>query len=133
MADNIKTQEQHHLDHVIDEIHISQKDLEQKIKATKRDVKDINRNFNNDVRLKTETYSGMMETAMSIRQQQQMLSERENRQEHAARELGTLNKLEQNPYFARIDFREGDEKRDETIYIGMASFTDQPDHYLIYD
>ncbi|MCT2898882.1 ATP-dependent DNA helicase [Lentilactobacillus buchneri] len=133
MADNIKTQEQHHLDHVIDEIHISQKDLEQKIKATKRDVKDINRNFNNDVRLKTETYSGMMETAMSIRQQQQMLSERENRQEHAARELGTLNKLEQNPYFARIDFLEGDEKRDETIYIGMASFTDRPDHYLIYD
>lgn len=133
MADNIKTQEQHHLDHVIDEIHISQKDLEQKIKATKRDVKDINRNFNNDVRLKTETYSGMMETAMSIRQQQQMLSERENRQEHAARELGTLNKLEQNPYFARIDFREGDEKRDETIYIGMASFTDRLDHYLIYD
>ncbi|GAA2967310.1 RNA polymerase recycling motor HelD [Lentilactobacillus parakefiri] len=133
MADNIKTQEQHHLDHVIDEIHISQKDLEQKIKATKRDVKDINRNFNNDVRLKTETYSGMMETAMSIRQQQQMLSERENRQEHAARELGTLNKLERNPYFARIDFREGDEKRDETIYIGMASFTDRPDHYLIND
>lgn len=133
MADNIKTQEQHHLDHVIKEIHISQKDLEKKIKATKRDVKDINRNFSNDVRLKTETYSGMMETAMSIRQQQQMLSERENRQEHAARELGTLNKLEKNPYFARIDFREGDEKRDETIYIGMASFTDQPDHYLIYD
>ncbi|MEE8823288.1 MAG: RNA polymerase recycling motor HelD [Lentilactobacillus sunkii] len=133
MADNIKAQEQHHLDHVIDEIHISQKDLEKKIKATKRDVKDINRNFNNDVRLKTETYSGMMETAMSIRQQQQMLSERENRHEHAARELGTLNKLEKNPYFARIDFREGDEKRDETIYIGMASFTDQPDHYLIYD
>ncbi len=133
MADNIKAQEQHHLDHVIKEIHISQKDLEQKIKATKRDVKDINRNFSNDVRLKTETYSGMMETAMSIRQQQQMLSERENRQEHAARELGTLNKLEKNPYFARIDFREGDEKRDETIYIGMASFTDQPDHYLIYD
>ncbi len=70
---------------------------------------------------------------MSIRQQQQMLSERENRQEYAARELGTLTKLEVNPYFARIDFREGDEKRDETIYIGMASFTDRPDHYLIYD
>lgn len=34
MADNIKAQEQHHLDHVIKEIHISQKDLEQKIKAT---------------------------------------------------------------------------------------------------
>lgn len=133
MADNIKAQEQHHLGGVIKKIKIAETSLEKKIKATKKDVKDINANFNNDVRLKTETYSGMMETAMSIRQQQQMLSERENRQEHAARELGTLTKLEVNPYFARIDFREGDEKRDETIYIGMASFTDKPDHYLVYD
>ncbi|MFT8766483.1 MAG: ATP-dependent DNA helicase, partial [Lentilactobacillus hilgardii] len=132
MADNIKTQEQRHLNSVIKKIKISETDLEKKIKSTKKDVKDIYANFNNDVHLKTSTYSGMMETAMSIRQQQQMLSERENRQEHAARELGTLNKLEKNPYFARIDFREGTEDHDETIYIGMASYTDKPDHYLIY-
>ncbi|MFT8744498.1 MAG: RNA polymerase recycling motor HelD, partial [Lentilactobacillus hilgardii] len=133
MADNIKTQEQRHLNSVIKKIKISESDLEKKIKSTKKDVKDIYANFNNDVHLKTSTYSGMMETAMSIRQQQQMLSERENRQEYAARELGTLNKLEKNPYFARIDFREGTEDHDETIYIGMASYTDKPDHYLIYD
>lgn len=133
MADNIKEQEQRHLDSVIKKIKVSETDLEKKIKSTKKDVKDIYANFNNDVRLKTSTYSGMMETAMSIRQQQQMLSERENRQEHAARELGTLTKLEKNPYFARIDFREGTEAHDETIYIGMASYTDKPDHYLIYD
>lgn len=133
MADNIKVQEQRHLNSVIKKIKVSETDLEKKIKSTKKDVKGIYANFNNDVRLKTSTYSGMMETAMSIRQQQQMLSERENRQEHAARELGTLNKLEKNPYFARIDFREGTEDHDETIYIGMASYTDKPDHYLIYD
>lgn len=133
MADNIKAQEQRHLDSVISKIKVSETDLQKKIKSTKKDVKDIYANFNNDVHLKTSTYSGMMETAMSIRQQQQMLSERENRQEYAARELGTLNKLEKNPYFARIDFREGTEDHDETIYIGMASYTDKPDHYLIYD
>ena len=133
MADNIKQQEQQHLDDVIYKIKVAETSLEKKIKSTKKDVKDIYANFNNDVRLKTSTYSGMMDTAMSIRQQEQMLSERENRQEHAARELGTLNKLEGNPYFARIDFHETGEKRSETIYIGMASFTDKPDHYLIYD
>ncbi len=133
MAENIKAQEQRHLNSVIQKIKVSETDLQKKIKSTKKDVKDIYDNFNNDVRLKTTTYSGMMETAMSIRQQQQMLAERENRQEYAARELGTLQKLEENPYFARIDFREGTEDHDETIYIGMASYTDQPDHYLIYD
>ncbi len=133
MSDNIKAQEQRHLDEVIDKVKISEKDMKQKIASTKRDVKEINENFSNDVKIKTSTYSGMMDTALSIRQQQQMLSERENRQEYAARQLGTLQKLEKNPYFARIDFREGNEKNDETIYIGMASFTDKPDHYLIYD
>ena len=133
MADNIKTQEQHHLDHVTKEIKAAEKDFSSKVKSTKRDIKGINDNFSNDVRIKTDTYSGMMETAMSIRQQQQMLAERENRQEYAAKQLATLTKLEKNPYFARIDFKENGEAKPETIYIGMASFTDRPDHYLIYD
>ncbi|WP_283679253.1 RNA polymerase recycling motor HelD [Lentilactobacillus sp. Marseille-Q4993] len=133
MADNIKAQEQSYLDNVTDKIQSAESVLEKKVKSTKKDISKINQNFENDVRIKTDTYSGMMETAMSIRQQQQMLAERENRQEYAAKQLTTLKKLEENPYFARIDFRESSEKADETIYIGMASFTDRPDHYLIYD
>ncbi|GAY73352.1 RNA polymerase recycling motor HelD [Lentilactobacillus kosonis] len=133
MADSIKDQEQQHLNHVTDQIKVAENNFSSKVKSTKKDIKGINENFSNDVRLKTDTYSGMMETAMSIRQQQQMLAERENRQEYAAKQLATLTKLEKNPYFARIDFQETGEAKPETIYIGMASFTDRPDHYLIYD
>ncbi|WP_268912545.1 RNA polymerase recycling motor HelD [Lentilactobacillus sp. SPB1-3] len=133
MADSIKDQEQQHLNYVTDQIKVAENNFSSKVKSTKRDIKGINDNFGNDVRIKTDTYSGMMETAMSIRQQQQMLAERENRQEYAAKQLVTLTKLEKNPYFARIDFQENGEAKPETIYIGMASFTDRPDHYLIYD
>lgn len=37
------------------------------------------------------------------------------------------------PYFARIDFKEKGEPKSESIYIGLGSFTDREDHFLIYD
>lgn len=133
MSNDIKADEQKHLDLVIDRIQIAKTTEAKKVKTANKDLEEINKNFTNDVRIKTQTYSGMMDTAMSIRQQQQMLSERENRRDFAAKKIETLNKLEQNPYFARIDFHEMGEPKTETIYIGLSSFTDQPDHYLVYD
>ncbi|MGF7437398.1 RNA polymerase recycling motor HelD [Lentilactobacillus senioris] len=133
MTDKVKAQEQAHLDEVISKVQAAEKVEERKGSKAKQDVDEINHNFYNDVRLKTTTYSGMMETALTIRQQQQMLTERQTRQSYAAKQLATLKKMEINPYFARLDFHENGEQNAETIYIGMASFTDRPDHYLIYD
>lgn len=133
MTDTVKAQEQNHLDQVIDKVKQAKKVEAAKVSDAKRDTDEINKNFYNDVRLNTTTYSGMMDTALSIRQQQQMLAERETRQEYAAKQVNTLSKMEDNPYFARLDFHEAGEPKAETIYIGMASFTDRPDHYLIYD
>lgn len=79
--------------------------------------------------MNTTTYSGMMDTAMSVRAQQQLLDERENSWQHAADRLGTFRRLEAKPYFARIDFTEEAGQTPETIYIGLASFADSPDHF----
>ncbi|KID42020.1 RNA polymerase recycling motor HelD [Fructilactobacillus fructivorans] len=133
MENSIKKSEQKHLDFVESKIEMAEVDAAKKIKKAKGDQSEIQKNFFNDVRLKTSTYSGQMETGVSVRQQQQLLSERENRWKNAARDLGTLKRLDQNPYFARIDFHEEGEKHTETIYIGLASFTDNPDDYLVYD
>ncbi len=75
----------------------------------------------------------MFETATTIRQQQQLLQERENNWKHATRRLDILQKLEKKPYFARIDLQEKGEKRAESIYIGLGSFADRPDNFLVYD
>ena len=73
-----------------------------------------------------------MDTALSIHQQQQMLAERQNAWQHSAKQLSTLQRLEKKPYFARVDFQEPNEEP-ETIYIGLGSFADKEDHFLIYD
>ncbi len=124
--------EQQHLDHVIDEIKQAKERAEEKIHTARHDIKGINKQID-DIHLNTATYSGMMDTAMSFRAQQQMLDERQNSWQHAADRLSTLKRLEKKPYFARIDFQEKGAEKPETVYIGLASFSDQPDHFLVYD
>lgn len=55
-----------------------------------------------------------------------------NAWQHSSKQLSTLKRLEKKPYFARVDFEEVGEKP-ETIYIGLGSFADRDDHFLIYD
>lgn len=124
--------EQQHLDHVIDEVKKAKENAKKKIQTARHDIKGINKQID-DIHLNTTTYSGMIDTAMSFRAQQQMLDERQNSWQHAADRLSTLNRLEKKPYFARIDFQEKGADKPETVYIGLASFSDQPDHFLVYD
>lgn len=130
--DKEKELEQRYLDHVIAEVKQAEKKANHKIKTARHDIKGINQQID-DIHLNTTTYSGMMDTAMSFRAQQQMLDERQNSWQHAADHLATLQRLEKKPYFARIDFREKGATNPETVYIGLASFTDRPDHFLVYD
>lgn len=129
---DIKSYEQHRLDDVIEKIDHAKQLAQQKLGKTKREMSDIQKGFD-DIRMNTSTYSGMMDTAMSVRAQQQLLDERENTWQHAADQVTTLERLQAKPYFARIDFQETPDRPAETIYIGLASFADSPDHFLVYD
>lgn len=131
-ANTEKELEQKYLDNVIDKVREAEQKAEEKIKSARHDIKGINKQID-DIHLNTTTYSGMMDTAMSFRAQQQMLDERQNSWQHAADRLVTLQRLEKKPYFARIDFREKGSAEKESVYIGLASFTDKPDHFLVYD
>ncbi|GAT18372.1 helicase IV [Secundilactobacillus silagincola] len=133
MADTIKQQEQAHLDVVIDKIKIAQVKSQERIDNAKSGEEGIRNNLVNELRLKTDSYEGIMETGLSVHQQQQQLNERQNSWQHATDELKTLKKMEKTPYFARIDFHEEGEPKTESIYIGLASFSDQPDRFLVYD
>lgn len=125
--------EQQHLDHVLDLINDKEKELKSSIKSAEGEARDINSHFFDDVKLDYDGYSTSMETALSIHQQQQLLSEREHAWQHSAKQLDTIERLKKKPYFARVDFKESNEKKPETIYIGLGSFADRDDHFLIYD
>lgn len=128
-----KQREQQHLDHVLDLINDKEKELKSSIKSAEGEARDINSHFFDDVKLDYDEYSTSMETALSIHQQQQLLSEREHAWQHSAKQLDTIERLKKKPYFARVDFKENNEKKAETIYIGLGSFADRDDHFLIYD
>ncbi|WEV51288.1 AAA family ATPase [Lactobacillus sp. ESL0731] len=124
--------EQKHLDVILKMIKERRAELTAAIKSAEGEARNLNSHFFDDVRLDYDGYSTSMETALSIHQQQQLLDERENAWQHSAKQLSTVQRLEKKPYFARVDFKEGNEKP-ETIYIGLGSFADKDNHFLIYD
>lgn len=124
--------EQKHLDEVLGLIKKKENELDHSIEHAQNEAQNINSHFFDDVKLDYDGYSTSMDTALSIHQQQQMLAERQNAWQHSAKQLSTLQRLEKRPYFARVDFQEPNEDP-ETIYIGLGSFADKEDHFLIYD
>lgn len=128
-----KEQEQKHLNHVLALIKQRIKKLNKTIKSASGEARDLNSHFFDDVKLDYDGYSTSMETALSIHQQQQLLAERENDWRQSAKQLATVERLQKSPYFARVDFKEEGADKAETIYIGLASFADEKDHFLIYD
>lgn len=124
--------EQKRLDHVLDKIEEAKQNNDAQLARAEEGQVEVEKGWN-DVRFKSSTYSGLFETAMSVRQQQQMLQERELAQTSAQHQAQVLTRLAHNPYFARIDVQDDGSDKVEPIYIGLASFSDQPDNFLVYD
>ena len=127
-----KQREQAHLNDVVAQIKKSESRLQEHIEVAEDDLKVINNAFD-DIHIGMDGDSISMDAALSIHQQQQMLDERNNSWQQSKQRLGILKKLEKTPFFARLDFQEKGEPKKETVYIGLSSFTDRNDHFLVYD
>ncbi|MFD1418867.1 RNA polymerase recycling motor HelD [Companilactobacillus keshanensis] len=124
--------EQAHLDDVVEKIKASESKLEEHINVAEEDLKVINDAFD-DIHVGMDGDAISMDAALSIHAQQQMLDERNNSWHQSQQRLGVLKRLEKTPFFARLDFQEKGEPKKEKIYIGLTSFTDKADHFLVYD
>ncbi|MBP3039833.1 AAA family ATPase [Bacillaceae bacterium Marseille-Q3522] len=119
---------------VIEEVEKNINHLMKKSKNIQADAAEIRKNFWNDVTVNLDELDDVIETHTSIRQQSELLSERERSKGHLDKQLKILDKLKNSPYFARIDFKEEEEQTAESIYLGIASLMDQKEEqFLIYD
>lgn len=84
------------MDDVVAKIKQAEKRHQSEINKVEQDRKDIMDDFKNNVRIKTGSYAGIMETGLTVRQQQQLLQERENSWQHATQRLEVLEKLEKS-------------------------------------
>lgn len=134
MSNEQKVREQEYLNATLKKIDLAQLEAEAEVKKSNGSLSDVAKGWD-DVRVKTSTYSGIVETAMSIRQQQQAIQERQSAKSRAEDRYKTLAKQKEKPYFARIDFLDNAEENceKETVYIGLASFADDDGHFWVYD
>lgn len=127
-------EEQQRVDQVIREI--DRRFAVDHLQATrsKKEMMKIRRNFWEDVRVNLDDPGEAAETAISIKQQAEVLSDREWRHQQAQNRLMTLERLKESPWFGRVDFKEEGEPKAECIYIGIASILDpKGENFLVYD
>ncbi|MET3698234.1 DNA helicase-2/ATP-dependent DNA helicase PcrA [Bacillus oleivorans] len=126
--------EQDRIDTIVEVIDAKVSFLEQNTGHIKEDILEIRKNFWNDVTINFDEPDDITETFASIKQQAEMLSERERSQGQVQKQLKTLLRLKDSPYFGRIDFHEKGESDSQSIYIGVASLLDRnSENFLIYD
>ncbi|MDZ5609090.1 RNA polymerase recycling motor HelD [Bacillus pseudomycoides] len=127
-------QEQHRVKEVVGKIEKHIDTLEQYTSAAIKDVVQIRKHFWDDVTVNVDNTEEAIETAASIKQQAELLSEREQSHRQAYNQLKGLKRLQQSPYFGRIDFLEDGEKSEDAIYLGIHSFYDEnTEQFLVYD
>lgn len=134
MEEHALQKEQQRVDRVIALIDQRLAALGHDSSEVKADVVEIRRNFWDDVTVNFDDAHEAAETYASIKQQAEVLSERERSHRHIQNQIKTLTRLQQSPYFGRIDFREEDETTALPIYLGIASLLDEKqDDFLVYD
>lgn len=127
------TKEQQRADMVIQEIGKKINKLEVNRKEVGGDAGHLRETFWEDVTVNFDEPDDVLETHISLRQQAELLGERERSIGQIHKQLKTLEKLQYSPYFGRIDFKEEGEEA-EAIYIGITSFMDHnEENFLIYD
>ncbi|SDF78062.1 DNA helicase-2 / ATP-dependent DNA helicase PcrA [Fontibacillus panacisegetis] len=131
--DKVWQEEQLRVEYVNDRILRKISTLEQEVGKVRTDVVSMRKDFWDEVTMNFSEADDVGETSTSLRQQSQVLSEREKSHQHASAELGKMKRLLQSPYFARIDFAENGEPA-EAIYLGIASLLEEGDEtFLVYD
>lgn len=108
-------------------------DIEQDASTKKADIVDIRKNFWEDVRINFDDAGEAAETYRSIKQQADVLLEKERNYKQGQKQLNILKRMRQSPYFGRVDFKEDGGMR-EQIYLGVASLLDKNEiDFLVYD
>ncbi|TVX94211.1 RNA polymerase recycling motor HelD [Paenibacillus agilis] len=108
--------------------------LQDELQYVKGDVVSIRQTFWDDVTVNVEDASEEAETAASIKQQAELLSERERSYRRAHKQAKILQRLQHSPYFGRIDFQEKGELKADQVYLGTGSLLDDDGmEFVIYD
>ncbi|AIQ58263.1 RNA polymerase recycling motor HelD [Paenibacillus borealis] len=107
--------------------------LSEELGLHRTDVVDMRKDFWEEVTVNFSSPDDLGETSTSLRQQAQILNERERHHLQSSKALKKYKKLVVSPYFGRIDFSESADTAAEKIYLGIGSLMEDNGTFLIYD
>ncbi|MGG3452381.1 RNA polymerase recycling motor HelD [Paenibacillus rhizolycopersici] len=126
--------EQERLDRVMEVLAESVGELEEDTSRRRNEVVEFRKHFWEDVTVNLDNFDDFLETVISLRQQAEVLSLSQSSHRQAAKRRAALLRMQENPYFGRIDFAEEGEPGMERVYIGVSSLMDPSgERFLIYD
>ncbi|GAB2697577.1 RNA polymerase recycling motor HelD [Paenibacillus thermoaerophilus] len=110
-------------------------ELSRQLGDVKEQVVEIRKHFWDDVTINLDHMDDVIETHTTLKQQAELLAERERTHMHAKRQYDKLRRLRLSPYFGRIDFREDGSDETLAVYLGIGSLVDEESggEFLIYD
>ncbi len=127
-------QEQKRVDDVVETIKEQMSKLEEETNRHRNEVIHIRKHFWDEVKINVDTFDDYLETVINLRQEAQALSVSQSTHKYASKKLSMLRRMEEVPYFGRIDFTEEGSPKEEQIYIGISTLTDASgENFLIYD
>ncbi|MFD3448943.1 RNA polymerase recycling motor HelD [Microbacteriaceae bacterium 4G12] len=127
-------QEQERLDSVMETITEQISKIEDETSRRRKEVVNIRKHFWEDVKVNTDTFDDYLETIIALRQQAQDLSSSQGTHRHVFNRLSVLHRMQEVPYFGRIDFIEKGTSEVESIYIGVSTLSDTTgENFLVYD
>ncbi|HZG85055.1 RNA polymerase recycling motor HelD [Paenibacillus sp.] len=108
--------------------------LEPELSGARESARDLRRRFWDDLSFNVGSAADRLETYAGMRQQSQLLAERDSTSARLSGALKTLAKQLEAPYFGAVTFREDGAADPETLYIGLASLLDEDgETFLVLD
>jgi DNA helicase II / ATP-dependent DNA helicase PcrA len=127
-------QEQKRVDGVVETITERISKLEDESSRRRHELVKIRKHFWDEVRVNLDTFDDFLETIIGLRQETQALAVNQSTVRHVSKSLTNLRRMQEIPYFGRIDFIEEGESAQEQIYIGTSTLTDPSgEEFLVYD
>ncbi|MEC0110521.1 RNA polymerase recycling motor HelD [Paenibacillus taichungensis] len=128
------SEEQQRVNVVTEQINRKIDILEKEVGSFRDEVVGMRKDFWDEVTMNFSEADDVGETSTSMRQQSQVLSDRERSHLNTAAALDKMKRLHHSPYFGRIDFKENGYPNAERIYLGIASLLDEKEEsFLVYD
>ncbi|MDQ0208987.1 RNA polymerase recycling motor HelD [Alkalicoccobacillus murimartini] len=136
MSQNLdsKEAEQQRVNHIRSHVGKEIDALTKHDQKTKSEIIQLRKTFWEDVTVNMDNPEDAAESISSIKQQSELLGERERTHGQMDKTIHTLERLKGSPYFGRIDFREEGQDEVQSIYLGISSLLDEEQKdFLIHD